>query len=429
MFARKRLIPLFLILLMLVVNLPMKATAQQKTTITWLTLDWKVEEVIKAFEADNPDITVQVEQAAFNDLFQQIQVRLGSGSTSPDVIAVDVPLTASYANRGWLLPLDEAFSKDEVADWLPSSVQAGTINGKLVSAPVSTSTQLLYYNKALFAKAGITPPGPDERWTWEKIAEVAPKLTFDENNDGTPDIWGFNWEQMARIYQLQVLPASLGGEAIGQDGLTVDGVINSDAWIKAFTYYYDMYNTLKVSPQGDDSLWSPDIFEPGKLAMFVGGPWDIRRFAEAKLPFEWGVSRHPYFKDGKIVTPTGSWHIGVNAKTEHKEAALKFVHWITTGKGAETWWRKGSGDFPAQQSVLKKFQTDPEFEKAPLSFLRIAADESTVNPVPRPTTVGYLEYEQILQNTFNDMRNGVKPKEALDTAVTRISSEMAKYKK
>jgi hypothetical protein len=39
------------------------------------------------------------------------------------------------------------------------------------------------------------------------------------------------------------------------------------------------------------------------------------------------VSRHPYFKDGKIVTPTGSWHIGVNAKTEKKEAALKFDDW------------------------------------------------------------------------------------------------------
>src|SRR5215216_354988 len=117
MTSRKHLITICLIVLMLVGSLPMTATAQQKTTITWLTLDWKVEEVVKAFEADNPDIHVEVEQAAFNDLFQQIQVRLGSGSTSPDVIAVDVPLTAAYAKRGWLLPLDSAFSKDEVADW------------------------------------------------------------------------------------------------------------------------------------------------------------------------------------------------------------------------------------------------------------------------------------------------------------------------
>jgi ABC-type glycerol-3-phosphate transport system substrate-binding protein len=271
------------------------------------------------------------------------------------------------------------------------------------------------------------PPGIDDRWTWEQNAEVAPQLTFDENGDGTPEIWGFIWEQMNRIYQLQPLPMSLGGGVIGEDGLTVDGVINSQEWIDALTYYYDAFNTSRVAPQGD-VFWPPDIFETGNLAMFVGGPWNIRRFADANLEFEWGVSRHPYFEGGEIVTPTGSWHIGINANTEHPEAAKRFVQWLTTGEGAELYWRQGSGDFPAQQSILELFQTDPEFDEAPLSYLRTAADEATVNPAPRPVTVGYLEYEQILADTFQDIRNGVLPDEALNTAMQRLESEMAKYR-
>jgi multiple sugar transport system substrate-binding protein len=206
----------------------------------------------------------------------------------------------------------------------------------------------------------------------------------------------------------------------------VDGVINSQAWIDAYTYYWKVFNEWKVAPQGD-VFWPPDIFETGNLAMFVGGPWDIRRFAETELPFEWGVSRHPYFESGEIVTPTGSWHIGVNKNSEVQEAAIEFVKWISTGEGAETWWRKGSGDFPAQQSLLAKFQTDPEFADEPLSFLKVAADEATVNPVPRPVSPGYLEYEQILQDTFQDIRNGTMPEEALNTAVDRITREMRKY--
>lgn len=407
---------------------PAQPAAQEGvTTITWLTLSWNgVEDVIAIFEEENPDINVEAEMVPFNSLFEQIQVRLGANSPQPDVMSVDVPLVAGYGLRNWLLPLDEIFTDEQRADWLDAAVEAGSYQGKLLAAPVSTSTQLLIYNADIFEKAGITPPGEDERWTMEYIAEIAPQLTFDEDGDGITDIWGFTWEQTNRIYQLQPLPVGLGGEAIGEDGLTVDGVINSQAWIDAFTYYSNMFNTIKAAPQ-TDTVPASDLFASGKLAMYIAGPWNINRLIRENVEFNWGVSRHPYFEGGEIVTPTGSWHIGVNRNTANVEAATRFVQWISTGEGAEIWWRRGSGDFPAQKSVLALFGTDEEFNEAPRSFLRVAADEATVNPVPRPGTPGYLEYEQILQNTFSDIRNGADVEEALNLAVERIQSEMVKY--
>ncbi|MDE2859159.1 MAG: sugar ABC transporter substrate-binding protein [Chloroflexota bacterium] len=406
------------------------ASAQDDpTTITWLTLGWPADYIIEEFEARNPDINVEAEQVGFNDLFAQIQVRLGAGSEVPDVISVDVPLVSGYALRNWLLPLDPVFTGDEVEDWLPAAVNAGSYEGTLYAAPVSTSTQLLFYNKGCFDRAGLMPPGADDRLTWEEIAEIAPQMTFDDDGDGTPDVWGFIWEQMVRIYQLQALPESLGGSAIGEDGLTVDGVINSPEWIEAYTYYYNMFNVWNAAPQGEE-FWPADIFETGNICMFVGGPWNIGRFANnADLDIDWGVSRHPYFADGVPATPTGSWHIGVNANTENVDAATRFVHFISTGEGAELWWRRpGGGDFPAQQSVLAMFATEEEFDELPMSYMRTAADEATVNPRPRAVTVGFLEYEQILQNTFQDIRNGADVEESLNLAVQRIESEMAKYR-
>ncbi|MDE2952851.1 MAG: sugar ABC transporter substrate-binding protein [Chloroflexota bacterium] len=406
------------------------ASAQDDpTTITWLTLGWPADYIIEEFEARNPDINVEAEQVGFNDLFAQIQVRLGAGSEVPDVISVDVPLVSGYALRNWLLPLDPVFTGDEVEDWLPAAVNAGSYEGTLYAAPVSTSTQLLFYNKGCFDRAGLMPPGADDRLTWEEIAEIAPQLTFDDDSDGTPDVWGFIWEQMVRIYQLQALPESLGGSAIGEDGLTVDGVINSPEWIEAYTYYFNMFNVWNAAPQGEE-FWPADIFETGNICMFVGGPWNIGRFANnADLDIDWGVSRHPYFADGVPATPTGSWHIGVNANTENVDAATRFVHFISTGEGAELWWRRpGGGDFPAQQSVLAMFATEEEFDELPMSYMRTAADEATVNPRPRAVTVGFLEYEQILQNTFQDIRNGADVEESLNLAVQRIESEMAKYR-
>lgn len=397
-------------------------------TITWLRLaEWNAAEpiIIETFEASHPGIKVEVEEIPFSELVSQINLRFGADDASIDLISADVPLVSSYGFRGWLLPLDDVFSEDELADFLPAALAAGSYEGELIAAPVSTSTQLLYYNADAFEAAGLTPPGQDDRLTWEEVVELAQQVQV-EGDDGEVSVWGFQWEQTTAAYQLLPLMASKGGVYIGEDGLTVDGVVNSEPWIEAATFYYDMYNTYKVAPQSD-TINGPDLFVNGNLAMLIAGPWQINYFAE-NADFEWGVSRHPYFEGGEIATSTGSWHIGVNSLSEHPEEAKEFARWLSTGEGAELWWRYGSHDFPAQQSVLAMFATSEEFNEAPASFNRVAADEATVNPVPRPVTVGYLEYDQIFRNTFQDIRIGTDPADALDTMVERLQSEMAKYR-
>ena len=401
--------------------------ALNEATITWLRLaEWAEADpaIIESFEASHPGIKVELEEIPFSELVSQINLRFGADDDSIDVVSVDVPLVSSYGYRGWLLPLTGLFTEDELADFLPAALAAGTYDGELLAAPVSTSTQLFYYNADAFETAGITPPGQDERWTWEQVAEVTQKGQS-VGDDGQVNVWGFQWEQTTAPYQLLPLIGSLGGEYIGEDGLTVDGIVNSQPWIDAATFYYDMFNTYGVSPQGD-AVSGPDLFVNGNLAMLVAGPWQIANFAE-NADFKWGVSRHPYFEGQEIATATGSWHLGVNSLSKYPEAAKEFVRWLSTGEGAEMWWRNGSHDFPAQQSVLAMFATSDEFNVEPISFNRVAADEATLNPAPRPVTVGYLEYDQIFRDAFQDIRTGTDPEEALNTMVDRLGSEMAKY--
>ena len=99
-----RKVPVFfgLIVVSLMLLALMPAAAQEKTTITWLTLAWNDrnwQKVVTDFEAANPTIHVEIESVPFNDLFTQIQVRLGAKSATPDVISVDVPLVAGYGLR------------------------------------------------------------------------------------------------------------------------------------------------------------------------------------------------------------------------------------------------------------------------------------------------------------------------------------------
>lgn len=422
---------LFYLLVALVLLLAvMPAGAQEKTTITWLTsqgANVDLPAIIAEFEKAYPDIHVEIENLNFEPFFTAVQVRLGSASPTPDIVSVDAPTVAGYGLRGWLLPLDDAFSDAEKADWLDAAVAASTYNGQLLTAPLSTSTQLLFYNKDLLEAAGITPPGVDDRLTYEQIAEMVPKLVQDTDGDGTTDIWAFNWEQTARFYQLQPLPMSKGSPVIGDDGLTVEGIINDQGWVDAFTYYQNMFTQLKGAPQ-EDTVGASELFIGGKMAMLLGGPWNINSLINADPDFEWGVSRHPYFEGGEIVTPTGSWHVGINKNTPHPEASKTFLHWLTTGAGAAFRWDHSGRGLSANRSVLALFETDPQYAELPYSLNRVGAQEADVNPQQRPVTPGYVEYEQILNDAFNDIRNGVDVKESLDNAAIRITSEMDKYR-
>src|SRR5215213_1796976 len=67
------------------------ASAQEKVSLSWVTDLTNAEDVVAAFTTKFPNIEVNVERVTFNEVFQQNQTRLGSGSETPDIVAVDAP--------------------------------------------------------------------------------------------------------------------------------------------------------------------------------------------------------------------------------------------------------------------------------------------------------------------------------------------------
>lgn len=400
-------------------KLPLSSLAQEKVTISWVLDLPHTEDLAKVFGQKYPNIEVKIERVTFREVFQQNQTRLGSGADTPDIVAVDAPLVASYGSRGWLAPLDQAFTPEQLADMAPALVESGKYKGTLLAPPIWNSTQLLYYNLDLFQKAGVTPPGPDERWTWDQVLAAAKKLT-------SGDVFGFQFEQFNRIYQLQPLPQGRGAKMIGDDGLTVDGIINSQEWIDAFTWYSDIHTKSKVAPQGNIDI--NELFVNQKLAMCIRGPWAIKTYLNAKLPFQWRAAPHPYWGGDKpIVVPTDSWHVGVNKNSKHQAAVVQFIQWVTSAEAGSFWYDQGD-NWPSQVSLLDKITKDPANADWPGKAYAIAAGESR-HGVPRPLTVGYQEYEDVLSTTFEDIRNGGDVKEGLDNAARQIEREMQKYRK
>src|SRR6267154_2251884 len=146
LFSRCCALPTILSVIAVALTLTIES-ARAATTVRWLTLSdgaWpvSVKKVIAAFEAENPDIKVELDTYPFRQLFETIEVRMKSQDKDVDLMSVDVPLVASYSVRGFLAPLDEYFPQSEIEKtWVQASWRAGSHTDHFMAAPQNSSTQ------------------------------------------------------------------------------------------------------------------------------------------------------------------------------------------------------------------------------------------------------------------------------------------------
>ena len=375
-------------------------------------------------------IKVNLATYPFDQLFQVIEVGMKAKSSKCDVLGVDSPLTASYAVRGYLDPID--FPLEEQEKYFPATVELAKWNGKFYSRPFENSTQFMYYNKDLFEKAGIPFPSMDvnQRWTWEKVVEAAQKIQKTINKEGETKIWGLLFDQVNRPYQMLILPQSLGaGSGVSPDGLHVEGYLNNEGWVKAMTWWYDVNNTWKIVPKGVDPSETVPLFAAGSVAMFIAINNEIVVFEKTREEgrLNYGIAPHPYFKDGKPVTPTSSWHLGINPYSKHKEAAEKFIKYLTSDKIMADWF-KGTKRLTANRVMNEVIADSPEYNNFPLNAFREITTYELVNTAtPRPSTPLYLEWESSVGKAFADVQNGADPKTVLDEYSSILERMAKKY--
>lgn len=426
----KKILALTLSLSLMVVMLLAGTTVAfaEDKTITWLSQGVGPEQweglTVPLLEKYYEETGVKVvgEFYSFGDLFEVIEVKIASGSKDYDVISVDVPMVAGYATRGYLSPMDEYFTDEEKAGFIPSAVAAGSWDGKFYAPPMNTSSQVLWYNKGLLKEAGIEvrESSVDNRLTYEEVEEYAREALKVLDPDGSKGIAGIMFQQVSRTYQMCALANSMGEKSIGDDGFTVDGVINTDGWVKAFTWYQNLFNQ-GLALRGLTADEMSNYFNSGKMLFMIGGTWTEKMIQNT----DYGFAPVPAFKgyEDKVGTATGSWHFGINKASEKQQLAADFIKWMSIGEGNDEW-LKINGDIPSTQRAIEAIQNDPNSNPVKV----IASEEAATTAVPRALTPGYSEYSSIMDATFEDIRNGSDVKGALDSAVEQINGALAKYK-
>ena len=379
-----------------------------------------MQEVIDAFQKAHPTIKIDYQSVAFDALNSTIDARVANKGGDPDVYWADQPRISALAARGEAEDLTAAFAsyKDKFD---PTAYDAGVYQDKVWALPIANSTQLLYYNKALLKKAGIPFPSAsvDQRMTWEQLTKDAAKAK------AAGAQYGMLFGQFDRYYQLEPLPVQLGGSvgATGDKNLTPD--FTSEQWVKAFTWYGDLFKQ-GIAPRGMKPEESDPAFVAGRAAYTVEGPWLIPQLGESKV--DWGIAPQPVFQGGKPTTPTGSWSLAMNPFSKQKEAAAIFMKWMSIDEGGGYIKYRSDPELAASTEGKKIYFQKSVFSSPEGKKAATIIDYETANTaVNRVQTIGYIEFETILNQAFADIRNGADPKTSLDNASAQLTTAWKKY--
>ncbi len=379
-----------------------------------------VDELIKTFEAQNPGIKVEHKNFPYEQFNQKVAIAVPAG-TGPDVVNLFYGWVPKYVNEGYLQPLPEdAFpSKDIERDFLPM-VESVKLEGKYWGLPTAVRALALFWNKDLFAQAGLDPERPPT--TWEQLQEYAIKLTKRDKN-GQLIQSGYAWNADGQDHHVftQVLLRQWGVTPFSADNRQV--LWNSkQGGYDAFKWWTDLAAKYKV---GEPAFMGDyrTAFISGRAAMMIDGSFAIGTLKSKAKDVNWGVTTLPVRAAApEVKSNFGSfWLHGltVNATGEKKDAAIKFLKFLTSPDVMRRW-LADVGELPARTALAedKDLLKDPVFGPF-LAGLAYAHATFFVDET--------AERQAIIDATNEVMLRGTDPKTALDGLVRKEQAIRDEY--
>lgn len=336
----------------------------------------------------------------------------------PDVLTVDGPNIAAYAENGIIQPLADLTEEEESA-YLESIITQGTYDNKLYALGAMESSVGLYYNKDILEEAGVEVPSANNPWTWSEFLEVLKKVQpiCEEKGGYALDMTFPTGE--ATIYYYAPFFWSNGGDFVDSTGLTVDGIFNSSENLETVQYFQTLLSDGYMSDVAISNL-----FESGRAAFKFDGAWEVNTIYTSYPDINLGVA--PYVVsdnwDGGRYTPTGSWAFAASKTTDDIDGATELVKWMSGAESGELLWDKTSS-FPSTYAAYENISTFSEDENYAALYNQLKDYGH-----PRSITPVYPQVSDRVQAVLeNSVLSGADAEEELDKAVDKINDKLKRY--
>ena len=324
----------------------------------------------------------------------------------PDLLFVDGPNVAGYAENGIIVPLDEFVSAEDKADMIDSCLKQGTYNDKLYAVALWESSVGVFYNKDILAEAGIEVPAKiEDAWTWTQLYDVAKSLT-------TKDHFGITLNTNASqiTYYYSPLYVQLGSDMVSADGAVANGYVNGEAGVKIANYLKSFYTDgiANIEPVSTE-------FADGKSALWLATSYQVTTLSNYP-DLNWGVTYYPVSDEGVGGTPTGSWTVAVTSNASDPKGAYCFLDYLTN-TAANITGCPAAGYLPPRKSSSEAM---PEFNAEPYAKF---AEQLIKNGAPRPRTPVFTALNASYNAGISDIVLGSDAQAKLDEVAQKVDDE------
>ncbi len=315
-------------------------SAQASKMYTWVSNEsdraqWDT--FVKGVQETDSTFKLDIEGPSFQDYWTKIKTRMSSAD-APCIVTTQA---ARAQELGELLtPLDDLAKEAglDLTRYNQAMMQGMTVDGKVRAIPYDAEPMVLFYNKTMFAQAGLKEPGVD--YTYEQFLSDAKALTKD-------GVQGF---AVAPDISYPYLPfAFANGNVPVKDGKLN---ITDPGFVADIQQTFDLVGKENVAaaPNPADTTDVPmQGFQAKKVAMVIEGPWFYSTIREG-MENEVGVAVVPS-KSGKPVGMIQGSGFGISAKCPDKKAAFQNIVKMTTPE-VVAYVGKHRGTVPSIDSAL-----------------------------------------------------------------------------
>ena len=347
-----------------------------------------IDSVVKDFQSTHPNITVTVKSGQDDSKVTQA---IGAGS-GPDVgLSYSTDIVGKFCSSGAWVNLTPYIQRDKVdLNKLNATTRQSTeFDGNRCAMPFLADAYGLFYNKDLFAKAGIA--GPPK--TLDELTTDAKKLTV-KNPDGSLKTVGF----LPLFDFYENAPAHL-APAVGAKWLTDDGksAVGTDpawktllTWQKSLVDWYGYDKLQKFRAGLGDEFSADNAFQKGKVAINVDAEYRLAFLKDQAPKLTYGVAplpaTDPARYGGGYVTGN---IVGISKNAKNPEAAWELIKYLTTDDKAIIKLGNLIKNIPTTTASLADptLQADPDFKV----FLDIFANQNSSTTPPSASGPAYQE--------------------------------------
>jgi len=351
---------------------PTEEEVEEPVTVNWWTVHSEefTEEsqiaMVEAFEAEHPNINVEVTVLPEGGFSEKMTTALGAGEGAPDV--------AFFWDNNWwpeamdltpFIKADPDFSSDLYFQgyWDTRAVWEDMV----VGLPLGVGANFVMYNKDVFDEAGV--PYPTWDWMTEDFIDLASQIH-------DPDLKRWGGDRPRGPYR--AIFFNYGARPYSDDSTTVDGYLNGEESVAAFTWLWDLVDSgatptsADLEVLGTEGTGPVDLFLAGRLAMATLNQGHMINAVNAGANFgvvpEPGVPGNPKYVHGWSLT------CSIWKGTEHPEEAWEFLsYWV--GPEGQRFLMENSNLFPSIPSVLEDYENaDEEYAQNFFKILDLEQD-------------------------------------------------------